>query len=608
MNSKNSNAVYGQEWKKIFKADEKTYNEILKHITEYYRQIDDSEFATIYDCVNHALREGNHAAFAHFFLREEGDRHVIFGELLKKMIDQQKHKKGFRKGKCYTNAPILKHYYWRSIDFDFTQMNLHARTTYSSGQKGNWLKGAIPPRDVIVQVAICLSISIEDTNRLLQSAGRPALYVLDVVDACSMFTLRAYTDNFTIDPFDKLEMTKMAINSALEVCQKNNMIKIPFNEYDQYHLLGSRNPLGWDIKNEINSIKNALKNAGLDVDKEDATITSCLTKYFKNRFEESRDINEFMGTGQSVITSYRAFLQKYFGLLKKTKDFIEKAGRYEKNLKYTDWELTIEGGDEIDFRRFPLTIYGFSAPGTLPYDEALHRVEKIWYIADLVKDDGCEFSNEEEWAASDVQPDALSIPKQEIDGREREGAYEMNVGHKANLIKLAIATGNEDEVGKYLQLAGIWERDWYECIKKNEKISERLDRCDSLLLYALLYRDRLIEAWCENNGSEGLDRIKASKLHNAFPMIKLLLTINRDITLALMRLNDDYEESLKNPNLDETNTYKYEGELSTLQKEMIFPLAWHFSRKDIKAKSRQLLNEDGSGRKKDSVGIWRWHD
>ena len=611
MKIKSANAVYEYEWNKKYTIDEKDYHKQLSGDWEYYKQIKETDYATIYNCVEHAIKEGNHTAFAHFFLKEERSRKVILGKTIKKMIDQQSGIPGFSDTECYYEAPVIKHNYWRSNEFIFTQENINSKTKgakketntikYQKQTIETWIDGkAKPKRDVVIQMAICLGISIDDTNKLLHSAGYASLYVLDLVDVCSMFTLRSYVNDYTITPFEKLKTTKEQINKALKACLMNNMVTIPV---DDFKLLGSRKPLGWDIDNEISSIKKALDGEEIRPADSNITLTSYLTATFKEKFDGTDNIDDFIGFNNQGISVNHAFLQKYYGFLRRTKMFIERTEKYEKNLKYTDWALNEQGVNNIDFSAFPITSSYVSSSRNLKKE--LVRINQIWQIADIVGEDGYEFTNGDDWILAESKYGALTIPAQIIEGRktksskeENGSVYEMNFGDKLNLMKFAIATGNEDEAGKYLQLAGVWERDWYEDIKKRKELPELLDRSDCLLLYALLYRDQLIAKWRKDK-----DQVYASQLHTSFPMIKLFLTINRDITYVIMKLCDMKGEK---------RTYwgkeimKCETDLFRLYDDMIYPIAWYFREKKRIPKTLQLRQGEIDNMDKYLVGLWRW--
>lgn len=629
------------DWNEIYKVDEKNYTEQLKQNQEYYKGVDKSEYATIYKCVDHAIREGNHAAFVHFFLKEERSRSRVFGRKLSTLLEKQKKKKGFSKIICWNQAPLIQQNYWRAFDFEFTQESIRQKTAEKkkktiaygvdldpgkeSPQRGNWRRGkAIPPRDVIVQMAICLALSLEDTNRLLQSAGMSALYVLDIIDVCSMFTIRKYADDFSISPFEKLAETKSQINQAQKRYLNDQMTIVPFADGKNAHLFAGSGPLGWEIDRIITEIKKALEE-GMDVGPAtDVSITKFLTKLYEERFRTADSIYSYIRTDQSdavssneTDTEISVFLQRYYGFLRKTLMFLDKSEQYGKNLRYSGWKLIAQ--DERPAK--PLQQHPKERQSDSLTDDrkkALRKIEKIWHTADLVDENGNEFTADAEWVDTDLPTGGFTIPRQMIEGRiigakkNSDGkspfAYEMNFGNKVHLMKYAIATGNEDQVGSYLQLAGVWSEDWYEYYKNDDtrhgaskEETDHLDRSDCLLLYALRYRDELIRHWNEKE-----DPLYASQVHRAFPMIKLFLTINRDITLACMKLSDENGKGYDHPTRYCT-TEDYEGQLIKLQDEMIYPIAWYYIKKKVNNKALNLNSEERCCTSY-STGLWRWQN
>ena len=609
------------EWNKIYEVDENNYAAQLKGNREYYLNIDESQYSTIYKCVEHAIREGNHAAFAHFFLKEERSRNKVFGRVLSKILDEREIVDNYDKVKCWINAPIIQQKYWRALDFEFTSENIKREITdkkkktivygmnldtgKESQQRKNWRTGkAIPPRDVIVQMAICLGVSLEDTNQLLRAACEPALYVLDVVDVCSMFTIRDYENNYSIDPIEKLRITKDQINKSLRECLNNEMSTVSFSNV---HFLGSQKPLGIGIDEEIKELKKALADDSTDDEGTNVSLTMYLTKLFEDRFKSSNDLASFVGYRPidrgEARSPYLVFLQKYYGFLHRTKMFIDNTERYEKNMRYSGWSLTADGKNSLTSLQRQSNVENQSINNTTVTSKNLRKVDKVWHIADLVGKNGKEFNNGDDWINFKSMQGSLTIPRQIIEGRKinsgsKHGVYEMDFGNKVHLMKFAIATGNEDEAGKYLQLAGVWDRDWYEVFKKQKEVEANLDRSDFLLLYALLVRDRLIERWNTDN-----DSVYASQIRSDFPMIKLLLIINRDISFASMKL---YDDKGKMRDYDHTDVVDYyEADLVRIQTEMIYPIAWYFFKQKVRNKSLNLkLDEENDDKYR--IGLWRW--
>lgn len=609
------------EWNKIYEIDENNYAAQLEGNREYYLNIDPSQYSTIYDCVTHAIREGNHAAFAHFFLNEEISRNKVFGRVLSKILDEREIVDNYDKVKCWINAPIIQQKYWRALDFEFSSENIKREITdkkkktivygmnldtgKESQQRKNWRTGkAIPPRDVIVQIAICLGISIDGTNQLLRAACEPALYVLDAVDVCSMFTIREYENNYTVDPFNKLKMTKDRINEILRECLNNNMSTVPFSNL---HFLGSSKPLGIGIDEEIKELQRALGEDETNEKDTNVSLTTYLTRLFEDRFKNSNDLASFVGYRPidrgEARSPYLVFLQKYYGFLHRTKMFIDNTERYEKNMRYSGWSLTADGKNSLTSLQRQSNVENQRINNTTVTSKNLRKVDKVWHIADLVGKNGKEFNNGDDWINFKSMQGSLTIPRQIIEGRKinsgsKHGVYEMDFGNKVHLMKFAIATGNEDEAGKYLQLAGVWERDWYEVFKKQKEVEANLDRSDFLLLYALLVRDRLIERWNTDN-----DSVYASQIRSDFPMIKLLLIINRDISFASMKL---YDDKGKMRDYDHTDVVDYyEADLVRIQTEMIYPIAWYFLKQKVRNKSLNLkLDEENDDKYR--IGLWRW--
>lgn len=125
--------------------------------------------------------------------------------------------------------------------------------------------------------------------------------------------------------------------------------------------------------------------------------------------------------------------------------------------------------------------------------------------------------------------------------------YVMDTTEKTDLIKYAVATGRENEIDKYLKYAGFWNEDLSSV--RNIEDNELVDHTDFLFIYAMKYRDALLEKWADN-----LKVNREAYMRNAkseFPFIKLLMTINRDIQFVnekiLSSKMDDLEDKLVYP-------------------------------------------------------------
>lgn len=605
------------EWNSIYEADAKNYRKLLDSAEEYYRMIPSEEYDTLQNCVGHALREGNHTAFTHFFLDRTRNQNCIFGRTLSTYITEQKGRDGFDVRCCWNTAPVIQQKYWRAFDFEYTKETIFTRIrktktiAYSinleskeeTQGRGNWRRGqSIPPRDVIIQLAICLGLSIPKTNTLLRAAGEPSLYVLDCVDACSMFSLRRYQDDFTVSPFEKLKRTKKEINRVLTECMSNGMRPIAFS---RVHNLGSEYPLGERIDQEIQEIRDAIESSessrisGI-------TNTRFLTRLYEQRFRDAAGMDSLLQAAGKE--DYSVFLQKYYGFLRRTKRYLINRTRYSKNLRYSSWELTADGCRKA----------GFSIPDAPTEDvreeveKGLKLIERIWHISDLPDPAKLELFTADNRLIMREKAGGYTAARQIFEGRKTEAkrdeyAYQMDFGSKGHLIKFAIASGNEDEAGDYLTLAGVWDRDWYGAYGKSKLKEEALlDRRDCLLVYALLYRDALIKEWA--NRLSIRDTEDSRRIKEMFPMIKLLLLISRDISFVFMKLYDedgkrrDYDHTKDNTNVSYRSTAYYEDTLSKLQEEMIFPIAWSYRTKKTRNQSLDISNAISNYQ---DIALWR---
>lgn len=140
----------------------------------------------------------------------------------------------------------------------------------------------------------------------------------------------------------------------------------------------------------------------------------------------------------------------------------------------------------------------------------------------------------------------------------KKEAYVLDIGNKTNLIKYAVATGQEEHIGQYLKLAGFWDCDLYSF--SDAEIEQYIcDRTDLLIVYAHRYKEELLRAW-----SEKLENKLGYKNQEEidFPFIKLLMLINREIQFIAKEIKHFPEKS---------GGYLRES-ISELLKDMVYPL------------------------------------
>lgn len=609
-------------WSSIYNIDEDNYQKCLEWSRSYYRNIGPEHYSSLINCVRHALDNGNHSAFAHFFLQKKYDQNSVFCRRLKTLIEQQgkkieaintekypeKKKTSIYSDKEFVkHATIIKTEYWRSFDLKrYPLTDIKREFIYSKSGKGKWFnEECIPHRDAIVQIGIILSLTCGETNSLLLAAGKPALYVLDAVDVCSLFTLEKNKDNFSKDPKDKLIETKNEIDRVLIEYKKQG---VPFTESKTGFQIASNMPFINTIETDIAELRALLEIK--DNKKADFSLsnTTFLTKYYQNeinRLMDDKDPASYIESGNLGVTQDNdkkkpniVFLHKYYGHLKKTRDFLLDTTNYEKNTSknISDWDLSVEGHktikNNLQSQKADESEKGSSSTLNVSQediDAAISLVEKIFRITD-----------------TDSFPLAprgkLSLIRQLVEGRNvalnpkkstnktqedhEKQKYQMDMSSHITLIRFLVATCHEDQIDYYMNLSGMWHKNWYAEYSRayaNSAASDPLQkedclgRADFLVLYALLYRDALINKWQELSELKDAEK---ERVREKFPMIKLLLTVSRDIVLAFMKLdkavgthygdydNAEYQVVIKD----------YEKSLiHMIDNELVFPVTWYFS-------------------------------
>ncbi|MCD8109839.1 MAG: hypothetical protein LUE14_07035 [Clostridiales bacterium] len=139
-----------------------------------------------------------------------------------------------------------------------------------------------------------------------------------------------------------------------------------------------------------------------------------------------------------------------------------------------------------------------------------------------------------------------STARNMIHGRERSRTneqsgkgYERIISYesKENFMKWLVVTGHEDDIGICMKKTGFWPEDLYH-LHGNLQTDPRLytgkpetcicDRKDLLMIYALRYRDAVLDSiLSDTDGSEQIK--KKNILKKRFPFIQLLIEIGDTI-------------------------------------------------------------------------------
>ena len=207
-------------WKYVYQCSDESYEEVRKERAIYYNHIKEEDYKTIDRCVAFALKNGNHAAFAKYFIEKAMSNVKLFSQKLQEYIDASKDI-----GVQWGSLRLITSACWRSAEFTYTKENIE-RASYGVPMLSNWKNGVcIPDKDVIIQIGLSLGLDSVKTNELLRLAGHEKMYVLDIVDTIVLYYLDNYCDS-KLSPFEKLKHVKEQINIYLEKSSYDDMIGV----------------------------------------------------------------------------------------------------------------------------------------------------------------------------------------------------------------------------------------------------------------------------------------------------------------------------------------------------------------------------------------------
>ena len=163
-------------------------------ILMYGRSYDEmgKEIMSIDACVEDALEKKNHNAIAKLLLSIKPWKNKRFKKCFENILNTRKDK--LING-CDTDTellnilnqfPVVEPVLWNSYTYEINDLS----DKYQVQTVKKWFAGEIlPPREVVIQYALWLSLSVEETNHLLISAGHHALYYVDIYDFIAIYLL-----------------------------------------------------------------------------------------------------------------------------------------------------------------------------------------------------------------------------------------------------------------------------------------------------------------------------------------------------------------------------------------------------------------------------------
>ena len=503
-----------------------------------------------------------------------------------------------------------------------------SKVLYSQEGRKKWKTGTRIKRNVLVQHALVMGLNADETDDLLMRAGYPGLYPLDAIDACAIINLNEYAGKLEISPYEVLAKVKNDINHILQDLEGPGIVFVEKGTADGAWQGVLTSAAGRYIDQELQGLREVFERQK-KVSKLSAGsgLTKFLTRFYSKRIKNAHDVAAYFH--DSGIDANVIFTQRYYGFLKKTKEYLYDWRRYRKNLLPCTWELTAAFADHdfIRDRRFrpEKAVYDSSVQTILKnlanaeadsdqyYEDCLRLLQYVRSF-DVLNQSGDLIS------LNSYKKDKFTYGRIMLEGEKKKfkrvdfdtyetspttiTGYVLEMKKKHDVVRFALSAGREEEIGDYLMLARYWKRNWYREISGGKSLAACRkegfypDPIDKLVIYALLYRDKLIEKWCHKKADETVIR---DQIRDVFPMRELILEISYDISFVYMYgIKHIHRTKIKDPAaIDEIYT-----EFEDLRQNMIFPVQWLDSNGDLLTYNREhstyksgKLVPDGKGRK-----------
>lgn len=550
-------------WDKIYgyqkgKVSEEEYEKQRGYNKKIYQEID--KWENLDSCVDWALKKGNHAAFVKYYLRRAYNQYHVFEYVTNKFFE-----KYYVRKKDYAAWKIVKNINWTKKDIpDIFQDEYicSEKTLYS------WINGGenrMPDKYEIVQIGLYMGLSYRETNELLEAAGRELLYIINGVDAICMFYLELYhnPEKEEIKGSEKILKVKEEIDAWLD---ENNLYL--------------ERPFAIEFEERVKEVKRKAGFSEDDLQIEDMAFY--LTECYKKRFgdcKKEKDFNNFIRNFDFGIIRY--------GYTAKTRDFLNYR-RFQKNLYVSNIELKpyvnvrclIKFLRDIQNENIPKQYFyknldscckrvlGDEIPRERDIVRMLNAIWKISYLkSDIENEDllfyGYGFSkvNELIFGRNIVKADRKKNRKL---AQEQNAAYEFSVKNKENLIHFCVACGMEDYIGTYMRIGNYWTQDYFKV-----DFEECVERKNAFIVYAMKYRDRLIEKWSDDVEKEYPDKEKTqfkAQMKEAFPFLQLMLEINREIQFVASQIESIRISALKGIKNDLIYPVEYDNRILMSEK------------------------------------------
>ena len=422
-------------------------------------------------------------------------------------------------------------------------------------------------KDVALQIGIVTGMTSKQVNHWLRLTSNPELYRLDLVDCIGMFYLDYYA------------------GKDQDCCQKDPKYRLTRGE-------GHRRLK--EVKRAINIYIQKLvdfpEEEGVRIKHDDSNgivFASGLVQYDRRRTEESKwnilRLTDSMRIRMNASENSHPSLTVRFNSLIEIQDeaqffrVIDKNLSYFKQFRYSFFENAVLYMKDLTRARKNLRFYGTmngSIAGYFTRSEmaagdknAIREIRRIQNSRNHPKSDILEKLNgiidksqAESKDMSRIKTDnyysVVSFTYSATNLLETDPYYvyssndkkksndlynKLSMDRKTNgilqpfskmdIVKYAVATGHENDIGVLMVSSGYWPIDYLNpALFLGAGITyEELDSIDIFLIYVYQYRDRLIQAWKEMDSGEQNDRSLIRTWTNEFPMASLMALVSRDV-------------------------------------------------------------------------------
>lgn len=485
------------------------------YVTLYLRK-EPENMNTFDDCIQAALKDGDHNTLADFLLEKEPWLQNRFAKQLQLMTQKNMELQKMDSSNIQNMIDYIQSFhlihpnYWDYYGYNPERPDHR----YKKTQIKRWLNGEnCPSREVILQICLRMVLSREDSDLLLRSAGYPALYIADMLDAIVIYYLRKYASRSHLSD-EEFNEIKCKYNQVLMATISISSLKLPENgkmeEEDRAKL--ARFVFSQKASDKAKEIREKISQTNVNT-------SILITEYEKDKILNHMDSDEdFFSFLESNVTDFGGI---YYGTLSLIQKYTHET-RFRKNIYNYTGSFTPEDEGYIlkdDSRNGELIVGAESLIGTSDtnHKNVITSILAMEYVH--LKDPDKELELRRNGSLS-----ALSLITEGRKDRKNK-TYQYDIPTKKQLIRLFSAMGQEDEIGRILVRAGYWDRDWI--MEKNAEACDYLSSLDWLIIYTIRYRDCLMEEWAKAQGKSIIDY--KNKYREKFPFHHLLLIISESI-------------------------------------------------------------------------------